>query len=375
MKPVVIGRSEDADYPIAHDALSRRHCRFFFDGDAVWVEDLDSSNGTTLNGARLEPGERTRVPPDSKVALADEIVLDPEFIQSLRPNRPPAHAASSGSGRSGLSDNLPAIGSGNLGRWVRQLRGGVVAAAALVAVCLWVGIAYYVVRPEQSSDANRGTASRSAPESQESSPKSSSGGGGVADTPAETSPSLSAEQIYRRAEGSLMLVKAQGLEASSVGSGFALGAGAVVTNEHVVADASKITVEPTATRAARSREARLVAEHPVADLALLRSEIDTEGLPLGKFAAVSVGQTVFVASNPKGLEATFSEGIVSSIRSEDGSTILQITAPVSEGSSGGPVLNEAGKVIGVVFAVARGGQNLNFAVPVSYVRELQVREY
>lgn len=211
------------------------------------------------------------------------------------------------------------------------------------------------------------------PESQESSSKPSPRGSeasGGSDTSAEGSPSLSAEQIYQRAETSLILVKARGLEASRVGSGFAVGSGTVVTNEHVVADASNIMVESTVARGTRSTTARLVAEHPAVDLALLRSEIDMEGLPLGKFEAVTVGQSVFVASNPKGLEATFSEGIVSSIRSKNGSTILQITAPVSEGSSGGPVLNEAGQVVGVVFAVRPGGQNLNFAVPVSYLRKL-----
>lgn len=193
------------------------------------------------------------------------------------------------------------------------------------------------------------------------------------DAPADSLPSLSAEQIYQRVESSLILVKVQGLEVSSMGSGFAVGSGTLVTNEHVIADASDIVVEPASARGARPAKARPVAKHPTVDLALLRSEIDMEGLPLGRFENVTVGQPVYVASNPKGLEATFSEGIVSSIRSRNGSTILQITAPVSKGSSGGPVLNKAGQVVGVVFAVRPGGQNLNFAVPVSYVRKLLQR--
>jgi serine protease Do len=253
------------------------------------------------------------------------------------------------------------------------MRGQISACLLLTVLLVLPGCWKTADRPEQPSDTNQGTASRSAPESQESSPEPSPGVGeatGRSDVPAENSTSLSAEQIYRRAEGSLTLVKARGLEASRVGSGFAVGGGSVVTNEHVVADASKITVEPTASRGTGPAAARLVADRPAVDLALLRSEIDMEGLPLGKFEAVTVGQPVFVVSNPKGLEATFSEGIVSSIRSRNGNTVLQITAPVSEGSSGGPVLNEEGKVVGVVFAVREGGQNLNFAVPVSYVRKL-----
>ena len=67
--------------------------------------------------------------------------------------------------------------------------------------------------------------------------------------------------------------------------------------------------------------------------------------------------------NPQGLEGTFSQGIVSSIRVLGADKILQITAPISPGSSGGPVLNEKGQVIGVSVATFRGGQNLNFAIP------------
>ncbi len=84
MDTVVIGRSSDADYSIAHDAISRRHCRLLFDDGAVWIEDLQSSNGTVLDGQQLEPGERSRVPPDTEIVLADEIVLDGAFLGDLR---------------------------------------------------------------------------------------------------------------------------------------------------------------------------------------------------------------------------------------------------------------------------------------------------
>lgn len=255
-------------------------------------------------------------------------------------------------------------------------KGGWIPAYLLLTVLLVLSGCWKTADPpDQSPDTNRGEPSSSAVESQEASPRPGpvESGDSGGSTPSENSSLLSPEQIYQRVEASLILVEASGTENRRMGSGFAVGPGTLVTNEHVVADASKIMVESTAARGARSTTARLVAEHPAVDLALLRSEIDMEGLPLGKFEAVTVGQSVFVASNPKGLEATFSEGIVSSIRSKNGNTVLQITAPVSEGSSGGPVLNRAGQVVGVVFAVRPGGQNLNFAVPVSYVRKLLSR--
>lgn len=71
--------------------------------------------------------------------------------------------------------------------------------------------------------------------------------------------------------------------------------------------------------------------------------------------------------NPQGLEGTFSQGIVSSIREVGADKLLQITAPISPGSSGGPLLNGKGEVIGVSVATFRGGQNLNFAIPSRYL--------
>jgi S1-C subfamily serine protease len=76
---------------------------------------------------------------------------------------------------------------------------------------------------------------------------------------------------------------------------------------------------------------------------------------------------VFAVGNPGGLEGTFSQGIVSSLRDLDGLSLLQITAPISPGSSGGPIVDEKGEVVGVAVATFKGGQNLNFAVPAKYV--------
>lgn len=88
------------------------------------------------------------------------------------------------------------------------------------------------------------------------------------------------------------------------------------------------------------------------------------------YEPVRIGETIYVLGNPDGLFGSISEGIVSGIRRTNASTLIQITAAISPGSSGGPVINTRGQVIGVVVASLTEGQNLNFAIPSENVRSL-----
>lgn len=108
------------------------------------------------------------------------------------------------------------------------------------------------------------------------------------------------------------------------------------------------------------------------DLALLKIENvkGRRGLRLNSDDSTGIGDEVFAVGNPKGLEGTFSQGIVSSVRRSNDRTLLQITAPISHGSSGGAVLNERGEVVGVAVGAIEGGQSLNFAIPVLYLHSL-----
>ena len=99
-------------------------------------------------------------------------------------------------------------------------------------------------------------------------------------------------------------------------------------------------------------------------------------LPLGDSDTVQVGETVYVAGNPKGLEGTVSDGLISGRRDRyTKKERLQMTAPISPRSSGGPVLNHKGKVIGVSVSAYHpfDGQNLNFAVPSNALKALLLR--
>ena len=79
------------------------------------------------------------------------------------------------------------------------------------------------------------------------------------------------------------------------------------------------------------------------------------------------GQRVLVIGNPDGLEGTVSDGIISAFRS--GRSMIQITAPISPGSSGSPVLDETGQVIGMATLVSKEGQNLNFAISAEAIKD------
>lgn len=85
---------------------------------------------------------------------------------------------------------------------------------------------------------------------------------------------------------------------------------------------------------------------------------------------MQIGDVVYAVGNPLGFEGTFSQGIISAIRELESRQIIQITAPISPGSSGGPILNNKGQVIGMLVSTIEGGQNINFAIPSKDIKEL-----
>ncbi|MCX6844262.1 MAG: trypsin-like peptidase domain-containing protein [candidate division WOR-3 bacterium] len=85
---------------------------------------------------------------------------------------------------------------------------------------------------------------------------------------------------------------------------------------------------------------------------------------------VEVGERVVAIGNPRGLENTISDGLLSGVREMEGFNLLQISAPISPGSSGGPVFNSVGRVVGIASATLTESQNLNFCVPIRYARPL-----
>lgn len=177
-------------------------------------------------------------------------------------------------------------------------------------------------------------------------------------------PSLTPADIAARAMPSVVTLRA----GRGIGTGFVVRPdGWIATNLHVIVSSGHVTVKMVDAREFEVVE--VLSANPEHDLALVR--IDAQGLaslPLGNSDAMRPGDPVVAIGNPLGLEDTVSNGLVSAVRKiREGSEVLQISAPIAQGSSGGPIFNDRGEVIGVATAIARGGQNLNFGVPVRYL--------
>jgi hypothetical protein len=180
---------------------------------------------------------------------------------------------------------------------------------------------------------------------------------------------LTARQLIERALPSVVLIETMDSKGSPVGlgSGFFVGdatSSLIATNLHVF----KRAVDARVRRVNSGTEFHILSVEMVSrvhDLCLLRVASQGPGLPLATTGGERLGDDVWVVGNPKGLEGTLSKGIISAIRRAE--NLIQIDAAISPGSSGGPVLNDRGEVVGVAVASIVGGQNLNFCVPAIFL--------
>jgi hypothetical protein len=192
----------------------------------------------------------------------------------------------------------------------------------------------------------------------------STGDGGAA-TPAAGARRTPAE-IAARSTPAIVSIRTE----HSLGTGFVVDKdGLIATNVHVIAGRERHVVILPDQREFPILE--VTSHDPNVDLAIVRiAAKDLPVLTLADSEAVRAGDAIVAIGHPLGLEDTVSNGLVSAVRAIDGVTILQISAPIAPGSSGGPIFNENGDVIGVCTAVLLGGQNLNFGLPSKYLRGL-----
>ena len=173
-------------------------------------------------------------------------------------------------------------------------------------------------------------------------------------------------ELVRRVKPSAVAIEtfdAKGAQISR-GSGFFITNNRIITNRHVIERASRVDVHLMDGKKFSARG--VLAIDGEGDLALLQVDLPAGvGAPLPIVqTAPQEGESIVVVGNPYGLEGSVSNGIVSAVREIAGyGKIIQITAPISPGSSGSPVVNMRGQVVGVATLQAAEGQSLNFAVP------------
>jgi hypothetical protein len=180
--------------------------------------------------------------------------------------------------------------------------------------------------------------------------------------------------IAKAANGAIVSIITSGKDGKPVaqGSGFLVSTdGRIVTNYHVIKGASSAIVKLP--DGAFYDVDGAVAVDKVRDLAVIKSHGQNfRVVTLGNSDRVQVGEEIIAIGSPLSLESTVSSGIVSSIRTieDEGGKFLQVTAPISPGSSGGPLFNMAGEVVGITTLFLKGGENLNFAIPINDAKRL-----
>lgn len=160
-------------------------------------------------------------------------------------------------------------------------------------------------------------------------------------------------------------------ELAATGSGFvAFDGKTIITNYHVMTSA--YTCKISTNQDISYEVSKILCYSEERDIAILQISKDTglQPLALGDSSVVKKGETVVAIGSPLGIKNTVSTGVLSGRLMEENMDVLQFTAPISSGSSGGALFDDGGKVIGITYASIQNGQNLNLAIPINEAIEL-----
>ncbi len=202
-------------------------------------------------------------------------------------------------------------------------------------------------------------------------------GGAAPRTPPAPAGEKTPAELFREWAPSVVTVSVVGDRGEGGGTGFLLDAlGTIGTNHHVIEGARKVEIKLF--DGTIIKEVEMLDDAPSDDLALLRIKTSVRLKPvrLGDSERITVGDRVVSIGNPLGLEHTLTDGLISARRVLSGRKMIQMSAPVSPGNSGGPLFNMRGEVIGVTTAQYAGGdffgraQNLNLATPINLLRAM-----
>lgn len=190
-----------------------------------------------------------------------------------------------------------------------------------------------------------------------------------AQTKQESLPALSAQEIFKRVSPSVMVVESLDAEGkvTKFGSGVVIASGQVVTNRHVIEGGISFRVEHNGEKWA----AKLIKVDPDHDLAELSVDgLNAPALQVRDSSKLAVGEKVYAIGAPEGLELTISEGLISGLREFDSGRVIQTSAAISPGSSGGGLIDAEGRLVGITTFYLKEGQSLNFALPAEWTLAL-----
>ena len=327
---LVVGRDPSCDLVINDAKVSRNHLRITDHGHYASIEDLGSTNGTTVNGrsvahVALRPGDAIRVG-DSEITLA---------------HQPQAYAEPTPSGR---QPQKSAIGS-----WIAGF-----ASALFIVFLAVVGLIFFSISMEsdEAADSPR-SGSVEAPDYSTSAPRGPSGAASSSDMPG----SAAADGEGVGTPGPSDIVEdlspsvVQIFTPFGVGTGFVVDEGdRVITNAHVV---DRLTTVGVRSSDGQTHRGAVLGVDEVADLALIRLERgpNLKAAALGDSDTIRVGDEViamgFPMSNDLGNSMTVTRGIVSAKRSSGSIRLLQTDAAINPGNSGGPLIGPHGRVVGI----------------------------
>lgn len=192
----------------------------------------------------------------------------------------------------------------------------------------------------------------------------------IASIPASANPP---QEIFASAAPSVVVIEVRGHggELKSTGSGVVIAKGEVITNCHVAEIGKTLIVR----QGKASYPARLHYADQERDLCQLSvANFNASSVPLGDINDLQPGARVVAIGAPRGLELSISEGLVAALREFGaGTKIIQTTAAISPGSSGGGLFDDSGRLVGITTFYFDNGQNLNFAMPVNWIAELPKR--
>jgi S1-C subfamily serine protease len=192
-------------------------------------------------------------------------------------------------------------------------------------------------------------------------------------SPQGASQSFDSASITKKVSPAVVLIKGTTTSGEVLGTGFIISSdGKIATNLHVIQNLRSGGVQLASGDKFDSFSVLAVDDRK--DIAIIKIPgFDLPTVPLGNSNDIQIGEPVLIAGNPLGLQGSVTTGIISSIRddpSAGGFKVIQTDASANPGNSGGPLVNRQSEVIGIVTFKIVGGENLNFAIPVNYLRGL-----